>query len=113
MSSKWKDAGPVSDFPENFKTARKFGNYEVLIYRKDNEFYAFERHCPHQSRPLDDATVKGEVMTCLYHALEMDIKTGEIVFDGGYINLPELQVFPVKVEDDRVYVWIDNYFLQD
>ncbi len=100
----WVDIGEEKDFSKTSKTPKVIDGEEILVLFHKGKWHAIERKCPHQSRPLDEARLKDGRLKCIYHALEFDLDTGEITFDGGYIGLPPLRVYPVKVEKNHIWV---------
>lgn len=102
--TEWIPIGKVSDFSQEKKTPVKPGDEEVLIFKVDQKWHAIQKKCPHQDRPLDDARIKDGKVSCIFHAVEFDLNTGQIVFDEGYMSLPNLKVYPVKVEKDQLLV---------
>ena len=79
-------------------------NEVVAVCRVDGEFYAFKDECSHQTLPLSDGDIEGDVVTCCYHGAEFNVKTGEA------LCLPAsdpIEVFEVKVENDEIFVKID------
>lgn len=104
VNEKWNDIGAVEDFSEGKICPAKAGDEDVLVYHSDGVWRAFERRCPHQSRFMDNAEVKGEELHCEFHAVSFDLNTGSKIMDGGYIGLPDLRVYPIRIVKDRVEV---------
>ena len=100
----WKNVGKVSDFPEGEKIERRLGGGRILILRQNNRWHAFEYLCPHMSRPLDGARVSSNVLECRWHNMCFNIETGEILYASGFIGIPDLKVYQIKVENGQVYV---------
>ena len=100
----WTRVGKVGDFPEGEKIERSLNRSRIFILRQDDRWYAFECLCPHMSRPLDGARVIGNIMECRWHNMCFDIETGEILYESGFIGIPDLKVYPIKVKNGQVYV---------
>ena len=102
----WIKVGEADDFPERKKIEKNIDDNLILILRHNDKWYAFEALCPHMSQPLKDARVKGNTLECIWHNMSFNMETGKTIFDSGFINIPDLQVYQIKVQDGIVYVKI-------
>lgn len=84
-------------------TKNVFGN-QIIILRRKNKWYAFESLCPHASQPLLNGRVRDNILECIWHNISFNLETGEIVFDSGFRDIPNLKVYKIKVENNEVYV---------
>lgn len=100
----WLEIGNVDDFPEGKKTERNLKKDAILILRQNEKWYAFEASCPHMSQPLHNAHVKDDELECEWHNMSFNLDTGKIIFDSGFIEIPNLKVYKIKVENGVVYV---------
>ena len=95
---KWIEAGLVSDFENK---DRKTISGAVVFY-DGKEFTACENRCPHMGYPMNKGTVRDGVVTCAWHNWQFDMQSG-----GCYRGAcDDLQVYPVKIENDKVYISI-------
>jgi 3-phenylpropionate/trans-cinnamate dioxygenase ferredoxin component len=77
---------------------------DYAIYRSpDDEYYATAGHCTHERELLCDGLVMDGVIECPKHNGRFDYATGKAL---GAPVLVDLRTYPVKVEDDTVYVGI-------
>ena len=103
-------AGGVDDFPPGTHRVVRLGRVEVGVFNVAGRFYALPNICPHQFGPLCAGTVSGttacsaetdwqtawvrdgEIVTCPWHGLELDITTGKS------LSSPRLRVrtYPVS-----------------
>jgi nitrite reductase/ring-hydroxylating ferredoxin subunit len=111
----------LSDFTGNHCRLIKEGNLEIGVYRRGNNFYAYENLCHHQGGPAcegitmhkveeiirPDKTYAGqrfnmeqEHIVCPWHGYEYDMKTGECIPDRSI----KLRKFEVETQGDSVYV---------
>lgn len=49
---------------------------EVLVIRARGHLYALVNRCPHLDRALDDARVRGRVLTCRGHGRSYNLRSG-------------------------------------
>lgn len=108
--------GPLSDFPLGSHKIVKVNNIEIGIFNVDGTLHALPNACPHQYGPLAKGTIggemscnaktgwkyqwgrDGEILTCPWHGLEFDIRTGRCLAPAKY----SVRVFPIRVVDGEV-----------
>lgn len=72
----------------------------LLVWPEGGEVQAFQGICPHQDIPLGEGKFDGRVLMCRAHQWTFDAHTGEGVNPSDC----KLARYPVKVEDDAVYI---------
>jgi nitrite reductase (NADH) small subunit len=112
------EVGSLSDFPAGSHRIVTAGRRRVGVFNIDGEFFALPNICPHQFGPLCEGKVNGttvcsaetgwklewqragEILTCPWHGMEFDIRTGKSLAS------PRLWVRPYRVEirDNQVLV---------
>jgi len=96
--SKWIEVSSVEDF-ENKDRKTVAG---AVVFYDGQEFTACENRCPHMGYPMNKGTVRDGVVTCAWHNWQFDMQSG-----GCYRGAcDDLQVYPVKVENGKVFVEI-------
>jgi len=100
----WLKIGPAHDFPECKIIARSVGPETVFIHHHGQKWFAFEALCPHMSRPLDNARIEANTLECTWHNMRFDLKSGTVIEDSGFFDIPALKVYTVKVEGDEVFI---------
>ena len=74
-----------------------------LVRLGDDDVRAIHNTCTHQQQPLDEGTVDDDdTLVCAAHAARFDLTTGESI---GVPEVPKLRVYACKVEDDAI--WVD------
>jgi toluene monooxygenase system ferredoxin subunit len=92
----------LDDLWEGDMAAFEVGGRDVLlVHLAGGVVRAIQAACPHQGQPLVEGELCANVLTCRAHRWEFDVATGTSVNPEG----EELRVFPVKVENDEV--WVD------
>lgn len=77
---------------------------EVLLLRLRHGLVAVINRCPHLERPLEDARVRGHVLTCRGHSRSYSLRTGRpagALMAGGP---PKLRRVPAWTEDGQVFL---------
>jgi len=112
--------GPVSDFPVGSHKVVQLRKLKIGVFKIDGEFFALPNICPHQFGPLSEGTVAGtmactaatdwnhewikdgEILTCPWHGIEFDIKTGQALAS------PKLKVrhYQISVDNGQVKLTI-------
>ncbi|WP_406661722.1 Rieske (2Fe-2S) protein [Methanolobus sp. ZRKC3] len=85
-----------------FKTEDK----QIALIRKDNDVYALLNECPHEGCPLKNGTLDDYVLKCACHNWGFDIRNGENVDTGEYIDMdnPKVQTFETRVSDGKISI---------
>ncbi len=100
----YKKLCSVSDLKEN--SGRRFiiDNTDIALFKIDGEIYAVSNICSHQHTALIyTGFVEDKCVVCPAHGWKFDLKTGNLPKGRRGIN-----TFETKVENDTVYVLIEN-----
>jgi len=75
----------------------------VCMSRFEGQYAALDNRCPHQGGPLGEGSIENGWLRCPWHGWDFHPLTGKPPggFDDG------VQLFPVDVRDDGVYVGFD------
>ena len=110
--------GAVADFPVGSNTIVKIRNIEIGVFNVNGTLYALPNVCPHQFGPLCTGGVngtmvsgpdtdwhyewsrEGEILTCPWHGLEIDITTGKALANP----MVGVRQYAISVVDDEVVV---------
>ena len=76
-------------------------NNTYCIYLLADGFYATDGICTHEAVHLEEGLVMDGEIECPMHQGIFNIKTGEAVSPPACNNL---KTYPVKVEDNKVYI---------
>ena len=110
--------GAITDFPVDSHRVVSAGRLRVGVFNVGGEFYALPNVCPHQFGPLCEGKVngttacsaatgwkfewqrQGEILTCPWHGMEFDIRTGRSLAS------PRMWVRPyrVTIRDNQVVI---------
>ncbi len=72
----------------------------MAIFSVDGAFYAVNNICPHMGGPFGAGEVHGAEVSCPYHGMRFDLKTGHSTDVFGH----SLQTYRVKVQDGEVCI---------
>jgi 3-phenylpropionate/trans-cinnamate dioxygenase ferredoxin subunit len=77
----------------------------AVFRTKDNRFYATDGLCTHGKVHLADGFVMDNIIECSKHNGQFDFTTGQAKRTPACVDL---RIYPVKVEDDQVFIQIGN-----
>jgi nitrite reductase/ring-hydroxylating ferredoxin subunit len=100
----WHPAGNTGDVSEDMPLTIKAGDKEVGVYLVNGQYYALEDICPHAYALLSQGFVMEGEIECPLHAARFDISTGKCTAGPGG---RDLKVYPLRLEDDRIFVKVD------
>ena len=103
--SDWIKVGELEDIPRMGARVIKSSLGDIGIFRTaDDEVFALRDSCPHKGGPLSQGIVHGKRVTCPLHNWNIELSSGEAVApDEGCAA-----GFPVKVENDNVFVQLSD-----
>jgi NAD(P)H-dependent nitrite reductase small subunit len=84
------------------RTGKRFlvNDIEIAVFKIKDEIFALSNICPHQqSHLIYDGFIEEEFVVCPAHGWKFNLRTGKK--DSGSNGL---QVYSVKVVDDKVFV---------
>ena len=80
---------------------------EILLARtEEGKLYALQDRCPHQSRSLAGGSLKGSVLTCRHHGVQIELSDGALLYSAGYIGLESVPSYAVEERDGTV--WLES-----
>ena len=112
----WRAVATVSEIPTGARKIVELDGQSIGVFHVGDEFVAILNMCPHEFAPVCLGRVggttlpsqpgewnwgrEGEILACPWHGWEFELLTGKALF----ANRPRLRLFPVKIEDDQVFV---------
>ncbi len=107
----WFKAVKVSEVPQNGGVCVKYKDMQVALFsfNRKQKWYACQNLCPHKMEMVLSRGMLGDLqgipkVACPLHKNNFSLETGEHL--NG--DLPTIKVFPVKVEDDQVFIGFEN-----
>ncbi len=100
----WKRVCDTESILENDMQEFEIDGITILIARNAEGFWAYPPNCPHMEAQLAFGTCDGQLITCLQHLWQWDMRTGAPV---GLAEEP-LKQYRTKVEDSSVFVDLER-----
>lgn len=104
---RWVNVGAVADFPADGGATVKYGRSQLAVFNfaSRGEWYACQNMCPHKREMVLARGIIGDQqgvpkVACPLHKKTFSLESGACLSGDEHA----VQVFPVKVEGDDVYV---------
>lgn len=104
MKGRFAAVAKVSEVEKKGLLGAKMEEVELLLIGTQGKVYALENSCSHQGLSMEEGTVRGCILTCPHHSVSYDVESGAVCDDRGFLELPPLRTFSVRVEGDCVMV---------
>lgn len=92
----------VDELPDDEAAVAEIDGVRVAIVKTDDGVvHAVNDTCSHQNVSLAEGEVDGCTIECWLHGSRFDLRTGE---PTGLPATQPIAVYPVRVEDDEVFV---------
>lgn len=108
----WEKVCSIKDVLVNGGTCAKINDQHIAIfnYNDGQEWYAIDNVCPHENKSVLSRGIigdeKGEPkVVCPLHKNAFSLKTGQHLGGNEEYNL---KTYDVKVEDDHVFILMEN-----
>ena len=105
--TRWIQVGLVEDFPRDGGATIKYGKVQIAVFNfvTRGEWYACQQMCPHKKAFVLSRGIIGDSngipkVACPLHKKTFDLNDGHCTSEDDY----SVDVFPVKVEDGKVYL---------
>ena len=69
----------VAELPEEMPTKVMFGTTAVMLVRRGDVVHALKETCSHAGGPLSEGELKGDTITCPWHASTFKVADGAVV----------------------------------
>ena len=102
-ASTWKRVCRPDEVPAHGMRQFAVNGTDVLVVNAGGEFFAVQAICPHEAVALADGVHDGEVLTCLEHLWQFDLRTGEPRGDAER----GLTTYRIKQEGGELYVELE------
>ncbi|MCY3879698.1 MAG: MocE family 2Fe-2S type ferredoxin [Rhodobacteraceae bacterium] len=102
--AEWVEACAAEDIEAEDLIRFDHGDFTYAIYRSPNDrFYCTDGLCTHEQVHLADGLVMDNIIECPKHNGRFDYRTGKA---RGAPACVDLNVYPTKVENGRVFIQI-------
>lgn len=89
----------IADVPENTLRRVSVAGVPVVILRQGEQLFAISATCPHAGGPLDEGTLKGDIVECPWHGSRFCMRDGRVTTGPAVTNAPR---YDVRVTDGQI-----------
>lgn len=90
----------VEEVPPGASRICQVNGKAIALFNVNGQFYAIYNLCPHEGGPLGKGRLKGHIVSCPWHDLAFDVRSGEATDGGGYC----VGSYEVLVRDGQVFI---------
>ncbi len=105
MTKKFVNVAGATEIPEGESRVFDLDVARIALCKVGGQIFAIEDLCSHDDGPLGEGCVFGHEIECPRHGARFDIRTGAVTRMPAIAPVP---VYPVKIEDGRVLVELDE-----
>ena len=78
---------------------------ELVLVRTRSGLVAMDNACPHMGRSLETGKVEGDSVTCRHHGVRIELESGRVLNDAGFVSLEAVRTYVVEERDGLI--WVD------
>ena len=93
-----------SDIPSGTTKAFEVRHHRLVVAHTDSGFYAIANECTHDSAPISDGKLRGNVIMCRRHGAKFDVTNGAVMAPPAIVPL---DTYELKVENGKILVLLD------
>ena len=84
------------------RRAVTLGAREIVLVRTDEGVHAIDRACPHEGYGLEEGTVEGATLTCVWHGWRFDLRSGACLVAGEDVRTYDVDEDRAVADGDGV-----------
>jgi 3-phenylpropionate/trans-cinnamate dioxygenase ferredoxin subunit len=100
----FKKVARVEDIPTGKVKGFQVGFDKIVICNTGEGFYAVPDECTHESLPLNQARLKGNILMCPHHGARFDVTSGAVTHPPAIVPI---ETYQLKVENGDIYIKLD------
>lgn len=94
-----------TEIPKGKTMAFEIRHHRFVVAHTESGFYAVADECTHDSAPISDGKLSGDIIICRRHGARFDVTSGSVVAPPAIVPL---DTYPTKVEGGKVFVLLDR-----
>ena len=100
----FKKVARVEDIPFGKAKGFEVGFDKIVICNTGQSFYAVPDECTHESMPLNQGRLHGNILTCPHHGARFDVTDGSVTHPPAIVPI---ETYELKVENGEIFVKLD------
>ncbi len=77
----------------------------IAVCNLDGTFYAVHDECTHECFPLSEGRLEGEVLECMLHGAQFDVRTGQVLGPPAY---EAVKTYEVRLDGEDILIAADD-----
>ena len=102
--AEFKKVACIADIPVGIAKGFQVGFDKIVICNTGEGFCALVDECTHESLPLSQGQLKGNILICPHHGARFDVTTGAVTHPPAIVPI---QTYEVKIENGEIFVKLD------
>ena len=102
--AEFKRVARTVEIPAGQVKGFEIGADKIVVCNTGQGFYAVINECSHESLPLSEGKLKGNILICPHHGARYDVATGEVTRAPAIVPIDTSEI---KVENGELVVKID------
>jgi nitrite reductase/ring-hydroxylating ferredoxin subunit len=100
----WTPVAMLTDLSESTGKMVEIDGLEIALFKEGETVYALDNECPHRQGPISEGELNDGIVTCPWHAWDINAVTGEVVYN------PRLKskTYPCKIMDGVIFLEIPD-----
>lgn len=101
MAEKWYKACDVDELEMDDVIGITVDDKLIAVYQIKAGYYATDGRCSHENADMTNGYITGETVECPKHNATFNVITGEALKRPACVGI---KTYPVKIENDEIYV---------
>jgi len=102
--AEYVEVADEKDIPSGTTKAVEIKHHRIVIAHTDSGYYAIENECSHDSAPISDGKLKGDVIICRRHGARFDVTNGAVMAPPAIVPL---ETYQLKIVNGKILVLLD------
>ncbi len=103
MSLRWFKVCPESELKPGQARSISLLAKPYAVFNVNGNLYGMDGGCGHMKANLAAGRLTGEIVSCLMHGWEYNVRTGDCLTTAT----EPLKTYPVKIEDELIWIGVD------
>ena len=102
--AEFKKVARAADIPVGQVKGFQVGFDKIVICNTGAGYYAVIDECTHESQPLNQGKLKGNILICPHHGARFNVTTGAVTHAPAIVPI---ETYEVRVENGEIFVKLD------
>lgn len=104
MEKQFVKVATRGEVPPGAMKAIEVEGEQIALCNVDGKFYAVHDECTHECFPLSEGELEANVLTCMLHGAQFDVRTGEVLALPAY---GPVKTYEVELDGEDVLIALE------